>query len=382
MIMLYKCSHIFLNGKFVSGGFTVGNGLFIDVSEGKDASHDAADTVDLGGAYVIPGLVDIHTHGNSGADFSDGDPAGLEKMARYLAENGVTSFAPTSLTLPLDALKKAFVGAKKLAERRPEGCARVAGINMEGPFFSEKKKGAQNPAYLRDPDHDFFKELYDVSGGLLRIVDIAPELPGASEFIEKASRLCRVSLAHTDADYETARRAFDAGARHMTHLFNAMPGLHHRAPGPVAAGSEREDVFAELICDGLHVHPAMIRLAYRLFPGRICMISDALRCCGMPEGVYNIDGRETYVKDRLARLADGTIAGSASNLYDCLLTAVRSGVPREEAILSATLNPAKALTAEDRIGSIEPGKCADFVVCDENLERRAVYVGGERAGKF
>ncbi|MBQ6019093.1 MAG: N-acetylglucosamine-6-phosphate deacetylase [Clostridia bacterium] len=370
--MRYANAHVFRNGRFVFGGFSVENGLFADVFSGETD----ADGVDLGGAYAIPGLVDIHTHGNSGADFSDGDPAGLEKMARYLAKNGVTSFAPTSLTLPLEPLKKAFRTAKTFADGRPSGCARIMGINMEGPFFSEKKKGAQNPAFLRAPDLAFFNELYEAAGGLLRIVDIAPELPGAMEFIRAASETCVVSLAHTDADYDTARQAFDAGARHMTHLFNAMPGLHHRAPGPVAAGSEREDVFAELICDGLHVHPAMLRLAFRLFPGRICMISDALNCCGMPEGTYTIDGRETYVKGRLATLADGTIAGSASNLYDCLLTAVNSGVPKEEAILSATANPARELGAADKIGAIAPGCFADFVVCDEDLTRRAVYVGG------
>lgn len=373
--MLFKNALLFTaDARFVKGAFTVEGGRFARVLDCVPEEEG----FDLAGATVIPGLVDVHVHGNSGADFSDGDYEGLVKMASYLAKSGVTSFAPASMTLPYADLRRAFASAARLREERPAGAARLMGIQMEGPFFSEKKKGAQNGAYLRLPDFEAFKALYDGCGGLIRIADVAPELEGAEEFIQNASRLCTVSVAHTDADYEAAHMAFEAGARHLTHLFNAMPALHHRKPGVIGAAAEREDVVAELICDGLHVHPSSVRAAFRLFPGRICLVSDALRCCGMPDGPYMLGGQEVYLKGRIATLADGTIAGSASTLYDCLLNAVSFGIPREEAILSATLIPARELGRESEIGSIEPGKLADFVVCDEALRPRAVYLGGEK----
>ena len=373
--MLCKNATVFTpEGRFVSGGFRVENGRFTEV---YDHIPEGAG-LDLEGALVLPGLIDLHTHGNSGADFSDGDYAGLRKMASYLAARGVTSFAPASMTLPYDDLRAAFATAARLAEEQPAGCARLLGIQMEGPFFSEKKKGAQNGAYLRLPDAGAFRELYDGCGGLIKIADVAPELEGAEAFVREASRLCTVSVAHTDADYEAARAAFEAGARHLTHLFNAMPPLLHRDPGVIGAAAEREDVTAELICDGLHVHPSAVRAAFRLFPGRICLISDALRCCGMPEGNYMLGGQEVTLRGRIARLADGTIAGSASTLYDCLLTAVSFGIPREQAILAATRTPARVLGREAELGAIAPGALADFIVCDGALRRQAVYMGGER----
>lgn len=215
-----------------------------------------------------------------------------------------------------------------------------------------------------------------MSEGLIRIADVAAELPGAVEFTKLASKLCTVSIAHTDCTYEEASAVFDAGASHLTHLYNAMPGIHHRKPGPIGAGSEREAVAAELICDGQHVHPSAVRMAFRLFPGRICLISDALRCCGMPDGQYTLGGQDVFLKNSVARLADGTIAGSATNLYDCMRKAVEFGIPKEQAIFSATLVPARELGREAETGSITPGKLADFVVCDEALNRKAVYLSG------
>ena len=363
---------------FRRGGFEVVNGHFIDVWTDRQAD----DAVDLHGAKVIPGLVDIHTHGAADSDFSDGDPEGLCRIAAYLARSGVTSFTPTSMTLAYEKLAAAFHNARQLHDARPSECARIMGIHMEGPFFSEKKKGAQNAEYLRSPDIDAFKRLYEDCGGLIRIVDLAPELSGAVGFTADAVSLCRVSVAHTDADYDQAAAVFDAGASHLTHLFNAMPPFHHREPGVIGAAVERENVTAELICDGLHVHPSAVRMAFRLFPERICLISDSIRCCGMPDGEYELGGQQVILKGGAARLSDGTIAGSVSNLYEDMLRAIRFGIPEHEAIRASSIVPARVIGADKEIGSIESGKLADFIVCGENLELKQVFLGGKNLSEY
>lgn len=379
--MRYENGWIFADGRFVRGGFSVENGRFAHVLEDVPGPAE-----DLDGALVIPGLVDIHVHGCAGADFSDGDYAGLVRMARHLARRGVTSFAPASMTLPYDALDKAFHAAARLRREGLADGARLMGIQMEGPFLSREKRGSQNPAYLRLPDWDRFLRLYDAAEGLLRIVDVAPELPGAVEFTRRASEKCRVSVAHTAAGYDQAAAVFDAGATHLTHLFNAMSGIHHRHPGPIGAASERENVTAELICDGIHVHPSAVRMAFRLFPGRICLISDALRCCGMADGSYSLGGQEILLSGGVARLTGGAIAGSAADLYQCMRRAVSFGIPREQAVWAATALPARVIGRESETGAIADGRAADFVICGGELEPEAVYLGGKRleqsAGPF
>lgn len=372
--MNFKNANIYTEGfRFVHGGFSVQDGKFRDVL----IEHE--DAVDLNGAFVIPGLIDVHNHGNSNCDFSDGSYEGDVKMARYLAGVGVTSFAPATMTLPYEVIARALEAGRKLREKPETGCARLLGVQMEGPFFSEKKKGAQNGEYLRLPDFAAFERLYRDSDGMISIVDLAPELEGAEDFVQQAKALCTVSIAHTDSDYEHAKAAIDAGVTHLTHLYNAMPPIHHRKPGVIGAASEQDTVSAELICDGIHVHPSSVRMAFKLFGAeRMVLISDALRCCGMPDGEYELGGQQVFLADNVARLADGTIAGSATNLFDCMRNAIRFGIPNEDAIRAATWNPARQIHALERVGSIANGKLADFVICDAELNRNEVWLGGEK----
>ena len=374
--MFYKNARIFTSDfQFHNGAFEVKDGLFGEVLP----ETVPADAIDLGGATVIPGLVEVHSHGNSGADFSDGDYEGLKAMAKYYAQCGATSFAPASMTLPYDVLSKAFANAKQLREEAPEGYSRIMGIQMEGPYFSYAKRGAQNPDYLMEPDFEGFKKLYDECGGLVRIVDIAPELPGAAEFVAKAKDLCTVSIAHTDSDYDHARAAVDAGVTHLTHLYNAMPGIHHRNPGVIPAAVENPSVQAEIICDGYHIHPAAVRLAFTMFRNRMILVSDSGRCAGQPEGYqFELGGQMAEIRGGVAKLVGTeTIACSASNMWACLRNVLSWGIPEEEAVRAATYNPAKALGAQDKIGSIETGKYADFVITNADYSEKKVFIGGK-----
>ena len=349
--------------------------------EGRLISLDSTDgqVYNAEGCYVIPGLTDIHFHGCRGCDFSDADPEGLETMARYELSRGVTQICPAGMTLLEDQLTRVCQVAAAHREADRPGAALV-GVNLEGPFLSMAKKGAQNGDWIHAPDAGMFFRLMEASRGLVKLVSLAPEEPGAMEFIQAVEGEVTVSLAHTAADYDTAMEAFRLGARHVTHLFNAMPPFSHRAPGVVGAAFDNPQCRVELICDGVHIHPSVVRAVFRLFgPERVVLISDTMRAAGMPDGSYTLGGQDVTVKGKLATLADGTIAGSVTDLMSCMRTAVSFGIPLHDAVRAAAVNPAQAIGIYDRVGSLEPGKRANVVILDENLELKAVFFRGQLA---
>lgn len=332
--------------------------------------------VDCRGYTVTPGFVDIHIHGADGADTCDGTREAIETMARFLLRRGVTSFCPTTMTVESDQIEQALLAVKDCVDKPVEDGARVLGVNMEGPFLSAARKGAQLESAIREPDFALFQHYYACSGGTVKLVDIAPEQPGGWDFLSQAKELCTVSIAHTTADYEQAMHAFDLGIDHATHLFNAMAGMSHRAPGVVGAVFDDARVFAELICDGHHIHPAVLRTAFRLLEDRAVAVSDAMRLAGLPEGESgDLGGQTVTVRGGRAALADGTIAGSVTNLHEEVKNLVRFGIPLGQAVKAASLTPARSIGMDSEIGSIEPGKRADLLVLDQDLEIAAVYHG-------
>lgn len=366
----------YLDGDFqlVQGDIEIQEGRILRV--GKDLPRREEDlAVDCEGSYtIVPGFVDVHIHGCGGADTCDGTREALETMARFLLERGVTSFCPTTMTTGKDTIEQALLAAKDMMEHPLEDGARVVGVNMEGPFIAKEKKGAQKEEDILSPDFELFRHFYDLSGGIVRLVDIAPEQPGGYAFAEKASQLCTVSIAHTTAGYEQAKRAFDSGVTHATHLFNAMNGLSHRAPGVVGAVFDDSRVRGELICDGFHIHPAVLRTAFQVLGDRALVVSDSMRANGMPEGEpFDLGGQMVTVHEGKATLVDGTLAGSVSNLHQEVKNLVSFGIPFAQAVKAATLIPARAIGMEEEIGSIVPGKRADLVVLDEHLNIAAVY---------
>ena len=360
-------ANVFIEGRFQHGGIAFSDRI-------EAIGPDVTDGFDAQGGYLIPGLVDVHTHAAVGEDASDGSAEGMVKLSRYYAAEGVTAWCPTTMTLKEPALTRAMHAVRDFV--RPADGAKIAGVHLEGPFLSLKKCGAQNPDNLHAPDVDLFHRLNAASGNRVKLVTVAPEEPNAMEFIEAVSKVCTVSLGHTTASYEIARSAYAAGASHATHLFNAMPPLNHREPGVIAAAMDA-GATVELIPDGLHIHPAVIRLAHRLFGEKLVLISDSLRCAGMPDGDYELGGQPITMKNGKATLTGtDTLAGSSIHLMEGVRRAVRFGVPLEAAITAATLTPAKAIGMDHEIGSLEPGKAADFVLLDEALRVKAVYIDG------
>ena len=348
----------------------------------KQRRPECAEILDASGMYVIPGLIDIHIHGCMGADVCDATGKALDVIAEHELKCGITTFCPTSMSYDEESLKKIFANVSGYVKENKAGDkrARIAGINMEGPFLNPKRCGAQNAKYLCSPDVNMFERLQEAAGGLIKLCDIAPEMPGAMEFMEELKERVHISIAHSQADYSQALEAFKRGADHVTHLFNGMPEALHREPGIVGACADTEGIYAELIGDGVHVHPAMVRAAFKLLgEDRIVLISDSIRACGLPEGEYELGGQRVIVKDKVCRLDDGTIAGSQTDLMDCLREVTDNmGIPFGMAVKCATVNPAKAIGIFEDYGSLDEGKTADIVCLDKNLNIRYVFKDGIR----
>ncbi|MCI8624616.1 MAG: N-acetylglucosamine-6-phosphate deacetylase [Provencibacterium sp.] len=368
--MLLKNARVFHpDYHFEKADVRIENGRILEV-----ASSIAGGGENLEGQTLIPGLCDIHSHGCVGGDWSRPDRNAYRKMARYYAQNGVTSLCATTMTLAAAELEGIMEALGRFAEEETGG-AYLTGINMEGPFFSKKRKGAQSEEHILDPDVALFQRLQACSGGRIRLCDIAPELPGAGAFIEEVKKSAVISLAHTDASYETAKKAFSLGACHATHLYNAMSLLVHREPGVVGAVLDTPGVVAELISDGIHLHPAVVRLTFSILRGRVALISDSIEACGMPNGEYELGGQPVTVQNGKATLHDGTIAGSATDLFTCMRRAISFGVPPEEAVRAATSTPAESIGVTST-GKIEAGRSADLCLVDDDFCLQRVWVRG------
>lgn len=353
--------------KFTRGDLFIDNGRFVDSAGGS--------VLDAEGLYAVPGLIDIHFHGCVGHDFCDADPEGLAAISNYEASAGITAICPATMSLSEEILRG--VCANAAAMRDKLAGAALVGINMEGPFISMAKKGAQNPEYILPPDSGMFERLQAASGGLIRLCDLAPETEGAMDFIARHKDSVRLSIAHTTADYDTALAAIRQGMSHITHLFNAMPPFSHREPGVIGAAIDG-GCEAELIADGVHIHPSVVRAAFRLFGERLILISDSMMATGLDDGDYSLGGLPVKVTGNLATLADGTIAGSATNLMDCVRTAVQKmNIPLEDALWAATAAPAKSIGIFDQRGSIRRGKVADLLLLDRELNLKKVILRGE-----
>lgn len=323
---------------------------------------------------IIPGLVDIHTHGAFGHDTCDADYEGQKVIANYERNNGITSFCPTTMTLSEDRLTEICRNIAKVSRECPE----IKGIYLEGPFISMEKKGAQNPLYIAKPDMGMIDRLCEESENLVKIVAIAPETEAAIETIKSGKDKVKFSMAHTAADVNQAQAAIEAGAKHVTHLYNAMNPYTHRAPGLIGAAMDSEDTMVELISDGIHVHPVAIKDTFRMFgEDRVILISDSMEATGMEDGNYALGGQPVTKEGRLATLSDGTIAGSASNLFDCLTYAISIGVKPESAILAATRNPAKEIGIYAKTGSIDVGKASDILILGDDYSLQMVIQSEE-----
>ncbi len=344
----------------------------VDVAQIAAPPRDASRVAGL----ILPGFVDVHIHGGDGADFTDGDPEANERIINFHARHGTTAMAATTLSASVADLQKAVAAIAQTAMNAPSG-TEICGIHLEGPYINLRSAGAQDPASIRPADIHELTTLLAEAPRMRWMMTVAPELEGARALIEHFRGRVLFSIGHTGAMFADAVAALEWGASHFTHLFNAMTGMHHREPGVVGAALESVDATAELIADGIHVHPAVLRIACTAMPGRIALVTDAIRACGMPEGKYKLYGYDVDVTEGSARLANGTLAGSVLTMAAAVQNMVElAGLPIERVVPMATEIPARILGIADSKGRLENGYDADVVVMNEKLEIERVFTRG------
>ena len=370
--------------RFHRGSLEITGPVITNVLTDQDTVPCRDEDMDARGCFVIPGLIDLHFHGAMGFDVCDASEEAFEKITAFELTHGVTSVCPATMTLSADTLCEVLSLGKHFSEKNAGNnrLSELVGFNMEGPFISPVKKGAQNDDFILKADAETARRFIEASGGLLKILGLAPEeSPSFEDYIRKLKDEVIISLSHTNADYDTAMRAIDAGASHAVHLYNAMSPFSHRDPGMVNAVFDSKTVTAELIGDGIHLHPSAVRTAFReLSRDRIVFISDSLRSAGMPDGIYELGGQQVKKEGKLCTLVgDGNIAGSVSSLFDCMTNLVHTaGISLEDAVCCASVNPARILGLSKRLGELSPGKQADLVILNKELKLEAVFKRGER----
>jgi len=355
---------------FLKGYVHTENGKIISFSETSDKSADVS------AFYVLPGFIDIHTHGAVGGDTIDCDSEKIIRIKKYMAEHGTTSFLPTTVSADIDTILNAAQTVKKVKNENSDG-ADIAGIYVEGPYFTEKYKGAHLSHFLKAPSKEELDKMIEISGGLLKVICLAPEHENAEEFIKYAvSKGIVVSIAHSDATYQQVMAAIESGATNFTHLYNGMSPLNHREPGVVGAAFQ-SDATAELICDGFHVHPAAAKVAIKQKGAEnIALISDSLAPAGMPDGNYKLGNQDVIVKGGKATIPAGNLAGSTTNILQCFRNIISWGIDIEDAVIMASQTPAKAAGLKNK-GRIEKGFDADFTILNEDLSLCKTVVDGK-----
>lgn len=342
---------------------------------GGTYNGESCEIIDGSGNWLIPGMIDVHIHGAHGFDMMDGTETSIQEVSRACAATGCTSFLATSVSSDMDSLLNMIRSVKRVMGQ--EQGAQIAGIHLEGPYLNPKRKGMQNEKFLRHPDLEEMKAIFQEADGLIRMVTIAPELPGGLELMAYLKEQgVIIAVAHSDATYEEAKVAFAAGASHVTHCFNGMRPIHHRDPGLVVAAFEENHVSLQAIVDQVHLHPAILRMMHRLKgPEKIVLITDALQAMGLGDGNYVFGGHQVTVSEGVARLSDGTLASSTVTMNEALRHTVDNGLSLVDAVQMASATPANILRLEGK-GTIQSGYDADLVLLDQDFQVQWTMING------